>query len=470
MTPYEAVRQEFTFPFELYPYQIDSVNELAPEPRTGFYHEPGAGKTASSTHLMLYHRLQFGVKQWIIVMPPILLPQWARWLRSITTKRTGKPLTALIYAGTPKKRAEMVLDADFILMSYDIMKRDQESIQHRLAEAVYGMTADEAHALKNIGSLTHKVFREYADGRNFTLLTGTPLTTPMDAYAYIRLICPTIYRNFRQFEQIHVEESDEYGKVTKYANLELLKQNMAVFTSRVLRRDVIKQLPPITYNTVVYDLDPSHHKLYERIALEKLVEFEDGREINAISTQALYSALQQVIVNWGYFEDDETKVPAVIDLIHEVFDELGPDAKLAVVGNFIRTNAYLLKTLAKYNAVAVYGEVSAANKQKAITRFIEDPSCRCIILQPRSAGFGVDGLQTVCSDMLIVEAPTIAPPFYQVAARLDRDGQTKPVNCRIAVASRTVQVRMFRNLLANDATINAVQGGYKDLKEAINGD
>ena len=122
-----------------------------------------------------------------------------------------------------------------------------------------------------------------------------------------------------------------------------------------------------------------------------------------------------------------------------------------------------------YGAVAVYGEVSKTNKDKAIQRFIEDPSCRVIMLQPAAAGRGVDGLQAVCSEMLILEAPTTAPPFHQVVARLDRDGQTKPVNCRIAIASGTVQVRMFRKLLNNDETVNAIQGGYRDLKEAIFG-
>ncbi len=71
--------------------------------------------------------------------------------------------------------------------------------------------------------------------------------------------------------------------------------------------------------------------------------------------------------------------------------------------------------------------------------------------------------------MLFLEAPTKAPTFHQTVARLDRDGQTQPVHCRVAIASGTVQVRMFKNLLDNDEEINAVQGGYEDLKEAIFG-
>ena len=443
---------------------------MAPFTRCGFYWEAGSGKTAGASHYALYHTLHSGVRHWILPMPPILLLQWARFLRSIKDKRTGKPLSVTVYAGTPKQRQALDLNAQFILLSYGLLRNDFEKLSTFYASRNMGVVCDEAHAIKNIESITHRAVKQLASDRNLALLTGTPLTTPGDAYAYIKLIAPSIYRNVRQFEKLHVKEVDEFGKILAWDNLDLLAENMKFQTSRVLRREVQAELPPVTFNLVVYELDPPHLKLYNRIAEEKLVEFEDGREINAISTQALYSALQQVVLNWAHFEDDETKEPAALALVDEVFDEIGPNAKLVVVANFIRSNAYLLEKLHKYGAVAVYGEVNAKGKQEAIRKFIEEPSCRCIILQPQSAGFGVDGLQHVCSDMLFLEAPTVAPPFYQVAARLDRDGQKSPVNCRIGVANRTVQARMFKRLLENDKTVNSVQGGYKDLKDAINGD
>lgn len=469
MTPYEAVREEFDFPFELYPFQVDVHNDLTRFSRNGLYMEAGSGKTATFTHMALYAMLQHGVKHWVLIMPPILLLQWARWLGSIKDKRTGRPLSVTVYAGTPKQRKDLDLSAQFTLMSYGLLRNDFDRLTEYFDGRTFGVMCDEGHAVKNISSITHKAVKQLANDRHLSILTGTPLTKPIDAYAYVKLIAPTVYRNIRQFEMIHIEEKDEYGTVTKWSNLDLLANNMKVQTSRVLRREVQDQLPPITFTTMVYDLAPAHHKLYERIAQEKLVEFDDGREINAISTQALYSALQQVIMNWAHFEDDSTKEPAGLELIDEVFDEIGPTAKLAVVANFIRTNDYLVEKLQKYGVVAVYGGVTAKAKQAAIERFITDPTCRCILLQPASAGFGVDGLQHVCSDMLILEAPTTAPPFQQVASRLDRDGQKNPVNCRIGIANKTVQVRMFKKLLENDETINSVQGGYKDLREAING-
>lgn len=475
MTPYERVREEFNFPFELYPFQIEEINNnLYYFDRNGLYWEPGLGKTAGVTHLALHRGLEdsggLKVKQWVIIMPPILTLQWERWLRSITSKRTCQPLSVTVYKGTPKQRASLDLNAQFVLMSYGILRNDFERLMAFYEGKDVGVICDEGHAVKNSTIPTHKCVKALAQDRGLSILTGTPLTKPIDAYGYVKLISPIIYRNLRQFELIHVGSKDEYGTVISWNRLDLLANNMKVGTSRMLRREVQAQLPPITYTLVPYELDPQHQKLYKRIASEKLVEFEDGREINAISTQALYSALQQIIINWAHFDDNDERVPAALDLVDEVFEEIGPDAKLVVVANFIRSNRYLLEKLKKYGAVAIYGEVSSKGKQEALRKFTTEKSCRCIILQPQSAGFGIDGLQHVCSDILILEAPTTAPPFQQVIARLDRDGQVNPVNCRIGVANKTVQVRMFGSLLENDAMINSVQGGYKDLKDAIYGD
>ena len=487
MTPYELVRDRFAFPFELRKYQLQEVNRLS-EGNIGIFHytgaggaqgdgqhaghydEPGTGKTAISTHQMLYQLEFHGVLHYIVLMPPILIPQWARWLRSITRKRSGERLTVTEYVGGPAQRKKLDLSSTFLLMSYQMFKNDFEILWDHFDGMLVGLNGDEGHAVKNVESINHKAFHHFVGAeRPRMILTGTPLTKPGDAFGLCRLIAPGRYRNRRHFEQIHAGERDAYEKILTWNNLDVLKESMQINSSRILRREVQDQLPKVQFTPIVYDLAPGHKKLYERLSVEKLLEYDDGREINAINESALYAALQQIVINWAYFEDDERVRPAVLDVIDEIFDEIGPTAKLAVAAHFQRSNRTLLAALEKYGAVAVYGEVSSKQKQAAITRFIEDPSCRCILLQPSSAGFGVDGLQHVCSDMLIVEAPTTAPPFWQVVARLDRDGQKEPVNCRIAIAKKTVQVRMFKNLLANDTEINTVVRGCQDLKDAVLG-
>ena len=468
MTPYEAIREHFDFPFELRPYQIKEVNDLCVFDRSGNYAEPGTGKTTMSTHQALHWNISQPGHQWLIVMPPILLLQWELWLASVKHKRTGKAPTTTVYCGTPKVRKALPLSSEFILMSYGILKNDFDYLYGYFDRKGLGVIADEATAVKNQESQTHKAVALMSEGRPLQLLTGTPVNKPGDSYAYIKLIAPGIYRNRRHFDRIHVLEKDEYDNTVSWQNLDLMAQNMRVQTSRILRREVRKELPPVIYTPKQYRLDPAHLALYRRIAEERLVEFADGREIDAISAQALRSALQQIIVNWGEFANDPGCKPGALEIIEETLEEIG-DKKLVVVANFRRTNRYLHEALAKYKAVAIYGDISPNGKQAALRSFITDPSCRVILVQPESAGYGIDGLQHVASDMLFVEAPTTPTPFQQVVARLDRDGQLDVVHVRVAIAQGTVQVGMFNNLLKNDELANSIQGGYENLRKAVYG-
>lgn len=468
MTPYETVRESFSFPFPLYPLQIEALNNLCPTQRAGYYLEAGTGKTSTSAHQALYQSLRDGVEHWVIVMPPILLHQWDRFLRSIRNS-AGAPLTTTLYQGTPKQRQGLSLDSDFILMSFVVFKNDFDRIYQHFDGKPVGVIVDEATAIKNVGSDNHKAVSLFAEGRHLMLLTGTPVNKPMDAYAYIKLVAPGTYRNKRQFERLHISAVDDYGNPQEWTNLDVLAENMKINSERLLLNDLRKDMKEPLYTRITYNLDPAHMALYKRIAQERLVEFENGREIDAISASALRSALQQVVINWGEFEGGTPREPAVLDLIEEVLEEIG-DRKLAIAAHFIRTNAYLTRALAKYNPVAIYGEISKPNKQKAIDTFINDPQCRVILLQPSSAGYGVDGLHHVCSDMIVVEAPTTPAPFKQVVARLDRTGQKNAVHVRVAIAAGTVQVGMFRSLLDNDDLATSIQGGYKSLRRSVYGD
>ncbi|MFZ3012150.1 MAG: hypothetical protein WA045_00460, partial [Nitrospira sp.] len=74
-TPYSIVRSHFTFPpdIEEREYQINTVNDLGPLPRAGYYLGGGTGKTFIATVVALFKRLMQGAGTTVITMPPILL-------------------------------------------------------------------------------------------------------------------------------------------------------------------------------------------------------------------------------------------------------------------------------------------------------------------------------------------------------------------------------------------------------------
>lgn len=99
------------------PHQVASVNEYGRYvPGYGCWDKPGTGKTFTATlHACLgmihYHR------QWVVLMPPVIIPNWARWLRSIKIRATQKNLTVLEYRNAGAARGDGVqhpLHADVV--------------------------------------------------------------------------------------------------------------------------------------------------------------------------------------------------------------------------------------------------------------------------------------------------------------------------------------------------------------------
>lgn len=480
--PYELSQSYYRLPLpgggELWPLQQEAVNTLAPLQRAAYYAEVGTGKTAMSTSHAIYQQLVGMADCHVITVPPILVTAWVAWLQKIPGAR------AVAYEGTPRQRKQIQLTAldedgkvipahDFVVMSLPIFKQDFAHISEAVAELVVGLIVDEATAVKNSGTDNHRMVAQFAIGRPLILLTGTPLATPNDGFAYVKLLAPEIYRNKRVFDSVHVTKVDFFGNVQEWGNLEILQKNMQVNSIRLRKKDVLPDLPDPIYQPIPYKLDPEHYALYERIAEEQILELESGGKIDATSVSKLWNCLQQVILNWDYFSECPGNVSAGFELCDEIFEELGAGQdggrKLLMFANYRMTARAVAQRYQRYNVQIVNGEVTGSARENSVQRFIHDPTCWGMSIQPRSGGFGVDGLQTVCSDVLFLECPTSAILFPQAVGRVDRAGQTESPLIRIAVAQNTLQQKLHRLLLNNDELTTFVQGGWKSLRESLYG-
>jgi len=447
-------------------YQVDVVNELAPLERMGIYAEVGTGKTLMATVIALIKNQLYGT-QMIVLMPPILIKQWKKWLDSV------RGVTSLMYMGAPKRRAQLNLNVNFVLMSMQVFKNDYEALFAHFKKIKTLMIVDEAVAIKNPGSQNYRSVRDFAADQQLMLMDGTPLATPADAYAYIKQVSPSVYRNQNHFNSLHVAERDFFDNVTKWCNLDFLAENMMLNSVRILKEDALPYLKKPIYDPIHYELSEDHYKLYRTLMDQQLLLLPNGGKIDATTAGKLRACAQQIVCNPGHFSGDPTMRSAAHELLDQVIDQLAVGdvkrgRKLLVFGYFKMTNRGLLEYLKPYGAVACYSEVTSAQQIKNLERFKEDPKCRIAILQPGSAGRGVDGLQKVCSDAIFMETPSVTQ-FKQGVGRLDRDGQTVEPHIRIAIADGTIQARLFRNFLAKDELINQVQGGYEDLRDAIYG-
>ena len=131
--------------FQLTKLQITDVEKFVTWDKSLNTYEVGGGKTVVSTVIALMR----GNSQILVLVPPVLLTSWIRWLRLVDTN-------VLLYKGTPKDRKEFNLKAaKWIVMSHAIFRIDYRRISAELTEDLE-IIVDEAQNLKNPSSVLFK--------------------------------------------------------------------------------------------------------------------------------------------------------------------------------------------------------------------------------------------------------------------------------------------------------------------------
>lgn len=468
MSAVDMITRKYTFPFPPRAFQKREIDKRVEEnmDKIGLYWGIGSGKTFGSTLAALIRREHLG-SQTVLVVPPILILQWYRWLQKIPGVK------AKVYYGSPKQRKAISFDRDthFFITSMAIFKKDFDHLCQQMHNRPRTLVIDEATAIKNVDSDNYRATLQFQVGHGLQLLTGTPLSTPKDAYAYIKLLAPGTYRSLQHFENIHVAEREFIGGVKSWRELDLMHKNMKINASKVLTAEVLEDLPQAIMSEVPYDLDRKHMQLYEQLAEQQLLIYEDGSMIDATTPSKLYTTIQQVVINYAHFARDPSLRSAGYDVLDETLQELGDTGKLVVFANYQMSIASIVAYLEMQGVgcTQVNGAVSHTTKFKNVDRFIEDPKCRVIVMNPTSGGVGVDGLQNVCSCALFLELPVVPWHFTQAVGRLERGGQIAPPVIKIACAEGTVQVSLQHDLLNKDQLVNKVHQSYRDLRQAIFG-
>ena len=441
--------------YELLPQQVESIDGLACLDRTALFSEVGTGKTTMSTAIAMLR--DKGTT--LVLVPPIIIPQWERWLQKFSDD-------VLRYQGAPKERTLMNLRAKWVIMSHAIFRKDFSRIAQDLEFQSLDIIVDEAHNLKSVASKLFQLVNKLSQNNSIQLLTGTPTNKPIDAYSYIKLKTPTLYRSLAHFESFYVADRDFFGTITEYKELDGLSEALALSSRKHTRADFGYKLEAL-YPDTTYELAPDHMKLYKKLVDEQLLLLDSGNKIDATSATRLYHALQQIIMQFDYFSENPENRSAGYDLLDNVLEDIG-SAKLIVWCNYKRTNRAVTNYLISkgVRAVAAYSEVDA---NKAFKAFMEEPDVQVLVAQYQSAGAGLNA-QGVCSEMLYLELSTNPSHMVQSSGRVCRLGQTKTPIIRVAVAKGTIQQGLMDKLLSNSDLVDRVERNITSLRSVLLGE
>lgn len=442
-------------------HQIGDLNHLASMTRSGLFNDAGIGKTRP---LQAYALWLVGQGNKVVaVMPPILVPQFKESLGK-TFIGNDKFVWTEMLQGTPKQRdkqtAKWHVWPDILITSYKMFVKYWRELEDKGYTCVI---VDEAQALKTAGTQLHDAVKAFAgnvlESNGVVLSTGTPIeTNPTDAYGYFAICNPRRYGSYKSFERTHCIFGEGFryenaeGKtvnippqIVGYMNLEYLHEGMKALGRRIKKEDVF-DLPPRLITEVKVGLSRQHKQLYDSLVEDRLAEIGE-RMIDLTTQSALYQATQRALICPEIYTDQEVD-NEVLNNMDSILESL--EGFKTVVYCWYTESVEKLATQYKHlNPATLYGGTKDREAQKR--KFIDDPTCKIIIANPRSGGVGVDGLQNVSSHIIFAEVCPFPGTVQQAIARLHRSGQqSKLINVYFLVPVGTIAVKLRNDLVKKD--------------------
>lgn len=490
------------FPFQ---HQIEDLNHLAQNVRSGLWSEPGTGKTFPSQAHVLW-LVSMGNRA-LCVMPPVLVPQFLNSFHA-NFLGIGAHVSIATFAGDVATRNQMMDEWDrsgwpqVLIMSNDLFcGKSEKEIANLINKRVKaaekkgtcptearklsaadsagpelwlkkGFThimVDEATSVKTPSSSLHKAVKKFVGKDNdqsngLVLMTGSPIENNLtDAYGLIALLTPSRYGSYRSFERIHcLMTYGRFPQIYGYANQSYCWESLFLKGRRITKKEAI-DLPPRLVSEIQVDLADPHIRLYKKLVTERVLELGDS-VIDATTASSLYQKVQRMLVCPESFYDGDWKTEnTLLTSLDELIHSLG-GRKLLLFCWYTESIRKLTERYKHLNPAMLYGETTGKEREQMKAKFINDDSCKLMIMNPRSGGVGVDGLQAVCSHVAFVEMVSTPGLLEQAISRLHRSGQQhESVTVYFFVCRGTVSVKLRNNLVAKERDANAVVRDQKTL-------
>lgn len=403
----------------------------------------------------------------LVIVPASVKDQWKKvWLEITKNKRSVSTIES-----SPKKSNPNNWDADVVIINYDIIgKKQGKGTTVRFQELIdqeWAMTIfDEAHFMKDKKAQRSAAAKAITkpDNMIIQLLTGTAvMSRPVEVWNLLKILKRDhlIAKDWYQFIRRYCGGyRGKFGWVTDGATntLELNRRLREVCYLRREKKDVLKELPlaikqiisvPITNQRAI---DRATHDFISYVRetqgdekAEKAMEAEHLVALGALRKLAIegkLKGLEQYLKDW----------------------KLSGGGKLVIYGIHREPLEYLSN---KFKSPLIAGGISSSKKHQIKEDWIASDEM-FLFANIESGGTGLDGLQHICSNMLIIELPWRPSDLTQVIGRLERSGQTIPPSINYMLNFGTIDSEMWQMLEDKEQVTEAVNKGI-DVKRNNSG-
>lgn len=403
----------------------------------------GLGKTVQSLALLLSRADQGPA---LVVAPTSVVGNWLE-----ESQRFAPSLKVISFADSQLDRQEILAELrafDMIVISYGLLVNNIEHLQQVHWHTV---VLDEAQAIKNAATRRAKCVKQLqADFRIVT--TGTPVQNNlMDLHSLFSFLNPQLLGSEAAFRKRYAlpitRDNNEHAR-------EQLQRLVSPFLLRRHKRDVLKELPARTEQTLNVTLSREEAALYDHIRQEALDSLErrddDDNKRNKTANKenlgqqkiiilSYLTKLRRLCCNPSLIAPDWSGPMSKLDVFSDTLSELiASGHKALVFSQFVDHLKIIEKHLKSQGISYQYldGSTSAKQRTARVNAFQAGEGHVFLI----SLTAGGTGLNLTMADYVIHMDPWWNPAVEdQASDRAHRIGQKRPVTIVRMVTTGTIE-------------------------------
>ncbi|MBL7005423.1 MAG: DEAD/DEAH box helicase, partial [Gammaproteobacteria bacterium] len=413
----------------------------------------GLGKTIQTlAHLLVEKKENRADRPSLVVAPTSLMVNWLR-----EAEKFAPSLSVLVLQGQKRKQKfSQIQQHDVVLTTYPLLTRDEEVL---LDQNWHLVILDEAQNIKNPSSKAAQNIR-LINCRHRLCLTGTPMENHLtELWSQFHFLMPGILGDERKFKQLYKTPIEKKQDVQRQ---KMLRERIAPFMLRRVKKEVAKELPPKTDIISQVKLETGQRDLYEtiRVSMHSKVKMAIDQKGMARSQIVILDALlklrqvcchpQLLKIESAKKVNHSAKLTQLMEMLPEMVEE---GRKILLFSQFTSMLAIIEEELIKRKIE--YVKLTGQTKDRAtpIDEF-QDGKVPVFLISLKAGGAG---LNLTAADTVIHYDPWWNPAAEnQATDRAYRIGQDKPVFVYKLITVGTVEEKILEMQAKKQALADAL--------------
>lgn len=462
----ETVAKPRSLKASLRPYQKEGLSWLV------FLHglgtggiladDMGLGKTVQTIAFLLWLKGKHKTKRLrhAVVAPTSVVPNWLAEI-----EKFAPSLKAVLWHGPDRHdRVDEVEEADIIVTSYALVRRDEEFLQSLDLSYVI---LDEAQHIKNPLSATARAAKKL-DSKHRLALTGTPIENRLsEIWSIFDFVSPGMLGPLERFEEKFARPIDRGDEEVA----ERLRAAIHRFILRRTKSEVAKDLPPKIEQDIVVPMSDNQARLYQQVLRQirdsVMSEVEkQGVAKSQIQILAALTRLRQVACDPRLMKlegDWDGELSGKLSALREIVQEaVAGGHRVLIFSQFVEMLKLIRNLLDEEGVRYEYLTGASKDRMGMVERFNGDESISAFLISLKAGG---TGLNLTGADTVIHFDPWWNPAVEdQATDRAHRIGQSRTVSVYRLIARNSVEEKILQLSAKKRALVSNVLGSDAPTK------